>query len=184
MSQDPAPAARHNLFFALSPDAVTRNAIAASAEALRGEHGDIGRWLRPPRYHLTLQFLGAHATLPVDFVQRAVAAAGGVQAAPFSLALDLVGSFGARHMPVWIGCAELPRGLRDLHHALEAALRRNGIAPEHPARFVPHVTILQDATRALHRPLDPPIAWRVDEFALIDSEPPSPYRVVGRWPLA
>lgn len=184
MSQDPGSPARHNLFFALSPDAATRKAIAAAAEALRGEHGDIGRWLSPPRYHLTLQFLDAHATLPGDLVRRAVDAAARVQVAPFSFALDVVGSFGARHMPVWIGCSALPRGLGDLHHALEGALRYHGIAPEPHARFVPHVTILRDATRALHRPLAVPIEWPVDEFALIDSEPPSPYRVVGRWPLA
>jgi 2'-5' RNA ligase len=45
------------------------------------------------------------------------------------------------------------------------------------------VTILRDAERALHRHLPLPIAWQVDEFVLIDSQPPEPYRVVGRWPL-
>jgi 2'-5' RNA ligase len=46
------------------------------------------------------------------------------------------------------------------------------------------VTILRDAEQALRRPLAQPITWHVDEFVLIDSQPPEPYRVTGRWPLA
>jgi 2'-5' RNA ligase len=173
----------HNLFFALSPAPATRAAIAAAADALRAADAPAGRWLKPPRYHLTLQFLGEYAHVPADLVARAIEAAGQVTLAPFSFALDVVGSFGARRMPLWLGCSEVPPELLRLHEALGKALARHACRTHGATRLVPHVTILRDAERALHRRLPLPIAWHVDEFVLIDSQPPEPYRVVGRWPL-
>jgi 2'-5' RNA ligase len=187
MQNDPpgferAPAI-HNLFFALSPPASTRASIAAAADSLRATEAPAGRWLKPPRYHLTLQFLGEHERVPADLVIRAIESAGQVALARFSFALDIVGSFGARHMPLWLGCSETPAELLHLHDALGKALARHACLTHGATRLVPHVTILRDAEQALHRHLSEPITWRVDEFVLIDSQPPEPYRVVGRWPL-
>ena len=173
----------HNVFFALSPPASTRAAIAAAADALRATDAPPGRWLKPPRYHLTLQFLGEHARLSPDLVARTIDAAGDIHEAPFEFALDAIGSFGARRMPLWLGCDETPVDLLHLHEALGKALARRACRTHGATRLVPHVTILRDAEHALHRPLRPPIPWRVDEFVLIDSQPPEPYRVIGRWPL-
>jgi 2'-5' RNA ligase len=173
----------HNLFFALSPPAPTRSAIATAADALRTTDAPAGRWLKPPRYHLTLQFLGEHLPVPADLVARAIEAAGLVRLAPFAFALDVVGSFGAHRMPLWLGCSEAPAELLRLHETLGTALARHACRTHGATRLVPHVTILRDAERALHRRLPSPIAWQVDEFVLIDSQPPEPYRVVGRWPL-
>lgn len=180
----PAPAAAHNLFFALSPAASTRAAIAAAADRLRAELDPRGRWLKPSRYHLTLQFLGAFAQAPPDLVSRAIAAAAQVALPRFDFLLDVVGSFGARSMPVWLGCQEAPAALLQLHDVLGGALARHGCRTHGASRLVPHVTILRDAGQALRQPLAQPIAWHVDEFVLIDSQPPEPYRVIGRWPLA
>ncbi|HEY6941525.1 RNA 2',3'-cyclic phosphodiesterase [Dokdonella sp.] len=173
-----------NLFFALSPDAATRKAIAAAAETLRTEFDPPGRWLKPARYHLTLQFLGSFTQAPADLVARAVAAASQVSLPAFDVVLDVVGSFGASGMPVWIGCRETPPALLRLHDELGIALARLGCRPHGPSRLVPHVTVLRDAKRALRRPLAAAIPWRVDEFVLIESRTPDPYRTVGRWSLA
>lgn len=173
-----------NLFFALSPGATTRAAIASAAESLRAQSDPPGRWLKPARYHLTLHFLGTFAQPPVDLVARAVAAATQVALPGFAFALDVVGSFGASGMPVWIGCRDTPPALLELHRALGAALARLGCRPHGPSRLVPHVTILRNSERALRQPLAAPIPWRVDEFVLIESRPPDPYHAVGRWSLA
>jgi 2'-5' RNA ligase len=173
----------HNLFFALSPPASTRASIAAAADALRTAEAPVGRWLKPPRYHLTLQFLGEYAHVPADLLARAIESAAQVTLARFSFELDIVGSFGARRMPLWLGCSEVPAELLRLHEALGKALARHACRTHGATRLVPHVTILRDAEQALHRRLSEPITWRVDEFVLIDSQPPDPYRVVGRWPL-
>jgi 2'-5' RNA ligase len=71
-----------------------------------------------------------------------------------------------------------------LHDELGTALARLGCRPHGPSRLVPHVTVLRDAKRALRRPLAAAIPWRVDEFVLIESRTPDPYRTVGRWSLA
>jgi len=173
----------HNLFFALAPGLATRAAIAAAADALRVADAPAGRWVKPPRYHMTLQFLGEYMRVPTDLVARAIEAAGQVRLAPFAFALDVVGSFGARRMPLWLGCSEAPAGLLRLHDALGNALARRACRTHGATKLVPHVTVLRDAERALHRHLAEPIRWHVDEFVLIDSQPPDPYRVVGRWPL-
>jgi 2'-5' RNA ligase len=179
----PAPAIR-NLFFALAPAPATRAAMAAAADALRAEHDPRGRWLKPARYHLTLQFLGEFAQVPPDLVARAIAASADIALPRFDFRLDVAGSFGARGMPVWLGCQEAPAALLQLHDALGRALARHGCRTHGASRMVPHVTILRDAEHALRRPLAPPIDWHVEEFVLIDSQPPEPYRVIGRWPLA
>jgi 2'-5' RNA ligase len=176
----------HNLFFALSPDETTRASIAAAADALRIERAPRGRWLKPPRYHLTLQFLGEHSLVSPDLVERACAAATAVQACTFEIVLDSVGSFGAnKSMPVWLGCSEVPDSLQQLHHDLGRSLIKHGCRSFGAANLVPHVTILRDAEQVLQQPLSAPIRWRVNAFVLIDSciQPPAPYRILGRWPL-
>ena len=54
----------HNLFFALWPDDDVRARIASAARQLKKAHAPRGRWIEPHRYHLTLRYLGAHATVP------------------------------------------------------------------------------------------------------------------------
>lgn len=176
----------HHLFFALSPDEATRAAIAAAARSLRDAHAPAGRWLRESRYHLTLLYLGSYSQVPDEVVARACAAASRVRAGAFSLRLDRFGSFGNRAIPVWLGPSRVPPALAALHATLAAELAREGVRGAHATSFVPHVTVLRDASQALDAVCEPAVDWPVGEFALIDSRiaPPSPYRVLGRWPLA
>lgn len=173
----------HNLFFAILPDAAAGRAIAATVRRLRNADAIRGRWLDPARHHLTLRFLGTHAAPPAELVRCALAAAARVRVAGFRFTLDVVGTFEGRHPPAWIGCSALPEGLRGLHDALEAQLAREGIDGAVRPAFVPHVTIVRDATCALRATVATPIEWCVDGFVLIDSGPPEPYRVIGHWPL-
>lgn len=181
----PARGEMHNVFFALWPDAETRARIAATAAVLRSGQARTGRWIRPDRYHLTVQFLGEHRALVDALVQSAVAAAAQVDAPPFDLVLDRAGSFDTQGMPCWLGCAETPVGLQQLHDQLAGSLiAQRGRADAH-ARLLPHVTILRDTDQPLQQRLRASLHWHVDEFVLIDSriEPFAPYRVLGRWPL-
>jgi 2'-5' RNA ligase len=175
---------KHNLFFALTPDDETRSAIASAVDGLRATVVTSGRWLKPPRYHLTLAFLGEFGEVPADLIASALAAAGKVRVPTIEISLDRVGSFSARRIPVWLGC-DTPPALRELHELLAHALREQGCDPRRDANFVPHVTILRDADAAFDQSLAPAIRWRVDAFVFIDSrtQPPAPYRELGRWPL-
>lgn len=176
----------HHLFFALSLDAATRAAIAAAAQSLRASHAPAGRWLREARYHLTLLYLGSYSQLPDEVVARVCAAASRVRGEAFTLHLDRFSSFGNRAIPLWLGPSRIPAALAALHAALAAELARAGVRGAHATSFVPHVTVLRDASRAFEAACEPAVDWPVDEFVLIDSHivPPSPYRVLDRWPLA
>lgn len=175
----------HNLFFALQPGEVLRGKIGEAAASLRASHAPAGRWLRETRYHLTLHYLGSFSQVPDDLVVRASAAAARVRDAAFDLRLDRFGSFGNRAIPVWLGPSQTPPELSALHASLVAELAREGVRVG-ATSFVPHVTVLREATRPLEAPCEPAIDWRVDDFVLIDSrvQPRTPFRVLGRWNLA
>jgi 2'-5' RNA ligase len=181
----PAPREVHNLFFALWPDEATRARIASAVETLRAGPVPQGRWIKPSRYHLTLQFLGEHPALPEDLIGCADRAAARVDAAAFDIDLDIAGSFGNTRIPCWLGSSEPPPGLRVLHDALGTALREAGCRVVGGTSFTPHLTILRDADRPLQARLAMPLRWRVEEFVLIHSrtQPIAPYRACGRWRL-
>lgn len=176
----------HNLFFALWPDDDVRERIASAARRLKDAHAPRARWLRADRYHLTLRFLGTHATLPESL--RAAANAGGdaVRASAFDFALDRAGSFRNRDIPWWLGCSAMPAGLDALWDALAATLASNGIADEERSRRVAHVSIARDADRVLDDEAIAPIAWPVRDFVLVDSRlgAGSTYTILRRWRLA
>jgi len=176
----------HNFFFALWPGDSTRAEIAAAADRLKREQAPSGRWINPHRYHLTVHYLGAYASLPPDLVARARQAGARVRASTFDLVLDAAGSFPNRDIPWWLGCNRVPDAMSDLGGDLADALRASGLAAPSRVRLVPHVTILRNADRALPTTPVAPIVWPVDELVLIDSllGAKSAYTVIGRWKLA
>lgn len=52
---------------------------------------------------------------------------------------------------------------------LGAALTRKGLGSLARGDFTPHVTLLYGAREVDEYPVEPPIGWRGDEFALIHS---------------
>lgn len=178
---------RVRLFFALWPDEATRAAIAAAAKTLRERHDVRGRWLRPPRYHLTLHFLGERDDLDEDLLRDLRSVGSAVAVAPFSLVLDHAGSFGTRRSVWWLGGAVEP--VLPLWRALDDRLRGSDLDRRlrRDARpLVPHVTVLRDAGRPLVREPVDPVHWRVDRFVLVrsDVDRGARYVVLGEWPLA
>jgi 2'-5' RNA ligase len=175
---------RHNLFFALQPDAATRTALAAAAARL-AKLAPRGRWIKPERYHLTLRYLGEYAAEPLAAIAAARALADGLRARRFQLLIDRAGSFGGRCAPCWLGCSRAPDELVRLAADLETRLHGAGWAPAR-ASFVPHLTFLRGAEAPLAAAIEPPVAWPVHDFVLVASRisPPAPHQVVGRWPLA
>jgi 2'-5' RNA ligase len=179
------PRVSHNLFFALWPQADVRARIDAAARELKQVHAPAGRWIKPHRYHLTLYFLGEHATLPADLVAAACAAADQTSAPAFHFALDIAASFANRKIPWWLGCREIAPGLAALREEISAGSRASGHVIRDEVDPVAHVTILRDANRALPATPIAPIEWAVGEFVLIDSRlgPDSGYTVLRRWLL-
>lgn len=171
------------LFFALWPDAALRQRIDETTRRLATTQATGGRRMSPERYHLTLQFLGDFEPLPPSLVDAAMAAADEVRASGFLMPLQRAGSFGGARVG-WLGPEGLSTPLQDLWSALEVALARHGVKSRSPASFSPHVTILRDMRRPLPAIPVPALAWMVDGFVLIRSQPGhGAYTVLRRWPL-
>jgi 2'-5' RNA ligase len=177
---------RYRLFFALWPDAATRDAIDAVARRLDAEHAPKGRGIRPHRYHLTLQFLGEFPEVPPHLLQAIERAANRVQTQAFDLDLDRAGSFPIRSAPCWLGCNRMPDGLRRLWEALGEALAREAVRVRSGKTLTPHVTVIRDAHH-LWPALDvtPPVHWKIDAFTLLrsDIQQQHAYTELGTWSL-
>lgn len=95
-------------------------------------------WTPAEQYHLTLRFLGDPAPLSLIDIDRSLRE---VRAASFHLDLKGTGHFPLRGDPemLWAGAVE-HEALTRLHHRVEAALVRAGLAPE-GRKFHPHVTL-------------------------------------------
>lgn len=177
----PTRAIAHKLFFALWPDDGVRAQAEEQAKALDGRLQPRGRLLNPASYHLTLQFLGGYVALPQRLVEDATSAAARVPAPRFDLVLDQAGSFDN----TWrLGCAVPAAGLLELWHALGDALMHAQVNVRSQDGFTPHVTILRDASARLPSTPIAPVHWYVREFVLVGSQPPLPYTIMHRWPLA
>lgn len=149
------------LFIALWPDPGVR-------EALR-EWRDGFPWpkstapARTEQLHVTLHFLGNVPRVRLPELVRGI----GVRFKPFEL------DFG--HPDLWHGGIAVlvpdavPEPLLALHGALGEALELLGLPPE--ARpYRPHVTLARRAGPVLAPIQGPPISWRVDGYALMESK--------------
>lgn len=174
-------AERARVFFALWPDAaVARSLHRLSGLAHATRHG---RRTRRETLHLTLAFIGEvpreRLGALIGVGDRAFRSA----FAPFQLLLERVASWRHNHI-TFVEPLELPPALGAFVEALRAELRAAGFATEN-RRFAAHVTLLRksDAGPAAE-PVTPPIAWPVDGFVLVESQPRpdgAHYEPLHRW---
>lgn len=169
--------ATERLFFALWPDKAVRGALAAYSRDLQRECR--GRRVPPQNLHATLAFLG---NTPADRLEAIRVAAATVSVKPFDLSIDRPG-FWQHNTIGWAGCETVPPELQALADALRAALVQAQVKFD-AKPFVPHVTLLRKANRPQRFPPLSPVAWRVEGFVLVRSNPQtdgSAYEVIGRW---
>jgi 2'-5' RNA ligase len=95
------------------------------------------RWIDPENYHVTLRFIGdVDGATARDFEQ----ALGEIDAAPFELRLNGLGSFGGRKPRAIFAEIAPSDALESLRRANERAAREAGLPPE-GRNFKPHVTL-------------------------------------------
>lgn len=175
--------AHNRLFFALWPDDAARAACDEVARDLKLRMQPDGYLLKPGRYQITLPYLGDYVSPEQE--AAAIQVAQLVSLPPFTLTLDQANSFKNREVPWYLAPMETPAELTLLHDHLRDALRGAGVAVER-MRFVPHLTVVRNATVALPPTRIKPVVWQVKEFVLIRSvlhDQPAEYQVLGRWPL-
>ena len=173
----PVAAETLRLFFALWPDAATRERLADWTRAIHRASG--GRAMRPENVHLTLAFLGSTQIAALPAI---TAAAGTVAPRAFTLRIDEPGYW--RHNQIaWAGVNESPPELDALAGDLRAALVAAKIAFD-PKAFVAHITLVRKARPGFKLPKLEPIDWPVRDFVLVRSvtgPEGSTYEVAQRW---
>ncbi len=165
------------LFFALWPDRTVRGALAAYSRDLQRECR--GKRVPAQNLHATLAFIGNTSAEKLDAI-RAAAAKLAVPA--FDLRIDRPG-YWQHNTIAWAGCETVPAELQRLADELRAALVSADVKFDDKP-FVPHVTLLRKANRPQRFPRLVPIAWRVESFALVRSNPQTDgtaYEVIGTW---
>ena len=167
------------LFFALWPDAITRDALNHTGKWLHKHWG--GRRMRADTLHITLAFLGS---TPAEQLDDLIACADNLKSEAFELVLDQAGYW--RHNRIgWLGACQTPPQHAELVTALNAALQAAGF-PVDARPHVPHVTLLRNTAGGELPPCET-VRWPVHDFVLVSSRTEADgahYEVVQRWPLA
>lgn len=178
--------ARHKVFFAIRPTEAVAAGLHRLAHRERLRHGMTG-WPTPPeRLHVSLNGLGANRELPRRLIARAIEACGTALARPFVISFNRLGSWGRGdgQRPFVLRGDEGVAGVYALHDEIHRALAEAGLVRPRPRDFEPHLTLLRDRTDAPEEFIEP-VAWRVQEFVLLDSvHGEGRHEVLGRWVLA
>lgn len=158
----------HRLFVGFRPPATIRAQLLALAGGIAG-----ARWQDDEQLHCTLRYIG-EVDRPV--AEDVAVALGQVRFAPFELAIEGVGEFDSRGRPnaLWAGLRPHDQ-VSQLHHKVDQALVRLGLAPERRA-YLPHITIARmnaaaganDRFLHDHAGLASPL-FPVDAFLLFES---------------
>lgn len=165
---------RARVFFALWPAPELRRRLHALAVHSGEQHG--GRVMRTDTLHLTLLFMGEVARLDLPRLCGAVDA---LDIARFSIQLEQMACWRHNRIAYAAPVAEVPA-----LHALAARLREAAESVDisfDTRAFAPHVTLL----RSLEQPFEPQTvalpAWRVEQYALVESAPAGGYRTLQVW---
>ncbi|HUB88368.1 MAG TPA: RNA 2',3'-cyclic phosphodiesterase [Dyella sp.] len=181
-----ARAETHRLFFALMPDAAIRHAIEQAAAAVQQQHPALrARWVRPERFHATLNFLGDFPAVPDQVLEKALAAANTMHAQTFAWTLDYAASFRGHEPPCVLRGSQTPTELLALWRNLQAALVATGLRLRDERQFTPHVTLAYARQELPQATPVPPIVWHVDRFVLIHNVVgKGSYQILGHWVLS
>lgn len=150
------------VFFAIWPDAHVKKQLSQIARDLENRYG--GYRTNPLKLHLTLVFLGNILTKQLRLVKRI---ASQIKQPRFSLTLNTI-EYWPHNKIIYAGstdCApELVELANQLHHHLsEAEFKLE------QRQYVPHLTLVRNATCHQLPKLAIPIQWNIKEWMLIQS---------------
>jgi 2'-5' RNA ligase len=167
------------LFFALWPDDTVRAQLHRASNTITVERPA----RRVPHYnlHLTLHFIGNVFFAQMDCLRQQARL---VEVAAFELSIDRQGHFSKPRVG-WLGCREIPAGLRELHEQLGQRLQLCDYRPE-ARHYNPHVTVARKIGAIADSASFAPVAWKVETFSLVEVrqvENGVQYRVIETFPL-
>jgi 2'-5' RNA ligase len=150
------------LFLALWPTAEIRVRLATGIRDWLGQKASQAQ--RPDQWHTTLVFIGYVDEVVAEAVEDLAAS---VTCAPFVLTLDRLDHWRKPGIAC-LTASETPPPLQQLVAELEAALDAANIAYDRRP-YRPHLTLARKVARLDRKGPIPPLAWPVDDFALMES---------------
>jgi len=157
------------LFFALWPDAQQRGALAHATR--KGVRSCGGRPVPVPGLHVTLAFLGAvpeGRVAELDRIARRVAQVFPARGLPLLLSFDRLAHWARAQILCALGGEAVTAGAPELAATLKNETAAAGFSPDLKP-FRAHVTVARKVAHAPAALAVPPVLWRFDAFALIES---------------
>ncbi len=172
------------VFFAIWPDSDAKTRLVRLGRSLQGESGCTGRATKVENIHLTLVFVGEVEPARLATLCRVAGEIPTSAARAFDLMIEKIGYW--KHKGIlYTALGSVPDELLDLVSTLRGAVADAGFVLE-SRPYVPHVTLMRNASCPSLPELMGPIRWQVREWMLVRSEQTSDgpiYAPVGRWPL-
>lgn len=180
------PRVREVLFFALLPEVVSAQRLAALGSELSWRYAPWARRHRPERLHISLLGFRADPHRRQAVEALALEMGGAVSARAFDVTHLMALSFqGGRSKPLVLSCgAGATAAVTGLRDRLLQTAEDLGCRLPSRAGFTPHLTLAYDRTAIPETVLDEPIQWRASELTLISSEQGlGRYTRLAHWPL-
>jgi 2'-5' RNA ligase len=158
------------LFLAVFPDPPQAARLAALAGDFLARHRLGAGAVDASRLHVTLFHLGDYAGLPPGLAERAGEALARVEAEPFAIRFDRLGSFGNRRArsPLVFAAEAGNVALHALHAQLADHLRGCGLSRCTGGSFVPHMTVAYGKATVPFEAIAP-VEWPAGEVLLVHS---------------
>jgi RNA 2',3'-cyclic 3'-phosphodiesterase len=151
------------LFFALWPGEQVRTSLAhAAQEAI---HASGGRLVPVSNWHSTLVYVGSVAE---ERMRTIVDVAASLRFQPFQLVFDHI-EYWAKPAVLCAVATDRPLAAQSLVSQLRSALVAQGFMLD-PKPWRPHITIARKVAQALPERVIQPIRWKMQDFALVESE--------------
>jgi RNA 2',3'-cyclic 3'-phosphodiesterase len=165
--------------FALAAGARAAEAVRKQAETLHARLTLPGQRVVKEPY---LELVALAPGIGHEQIHEAIQAAAHLKTEVFEFALDQANCFVERPSEWWIGPRGVPVPLRQLRDGLMAGLQARGV-PHDRSRYVPHVTVLEDAPRPLAPMRIAPLAWHANRLVLLrdDRAGAAPVRLSEWW---
>jgi RNA 2',3'-cyclic 3'-phosphodiesterase len=158
------------LFLAIFPDPAYASRFEAFAAKHLASRRMDGKPVEASRLHLTLFHLGDYTELPPDLAPRAVDALSHLEAVPFSISFDQIGSFNNRSTQgdFVLTASGGNDALHALHQQLAGYLNAVALNPFTKGSFTPHMTLAYNRPAVPFRQIEP-VVWPAYEVVLIHS---------------
>lgn len=175
-------AGKHVLYFAILPPREVAEAALALLPALRPRPS--ARPVPAARLHVSLNGLGAFQRPPGSVIEKAMETAAAVEAEPFTIAFNRVGTWPSGDPPCVVAWGdEGVIGANQLHATIHRALARPGMVPRREPPIVPHMTLVYDRAKVPETFVEP-LTWRVTDFVLVHAvHGEGRFDIAGRFPL-